>query len=63
MGPGNRPRMTHHEHREDDFTEEAAEATEQARRRAAEEDRTIEDQPESGRVAEDEGSEDEPTAY
>jgi hypothetical protein len=49
--------------RDEDFAEEAADATEEARRRAAEEGRTIEDQPESGRVAEDEGTEDEPTAY
>ncbi len=56
--------MTDHErHDEQDFAEEAAEATEEPRRRAAEEGRTVEDQPESGRVADDEGSEDEPTAY
>ncbi|HEX2110060.1 MAG TPA: hypothetical protein VHF67_00775 [Gaiellaceae bacterium] len=56
--------MTEFEHeRDEDFTDEAAEATEEARRRAAEEGRTIEDQPESGRVADDENSDDEPTAY
>jgi hypothetical protein len=56
--------VTEFEHDSDgDFTEEAADATEEARRRAAEEGRTIEDQPESGRVADDERSEDEPTAY
>jgi hypothetical protein len=56
--------VTEFEHDQDeDFTEEAAEATEEPRRRAAEEGRTVEDQPESGRVADDEGSEDEPTAY
>ncbi len=46
-----------------DFADEAADATDEARRRAAEEGRTIEDQPESGRVAGDEGSEDEPSAF
>jgi hypothetical protein len=55
--------VTEFEHeRDEDFTDEAAEATEESRRRAAEEGRTIEDQPESGRVA-DEGSEDEPSAF
>ena len=48
---------------ERDFTEEAADATEESRRRAAEEGRTIEDQPESGRVADDDGSDDEPSAF
>ena len=56
--------MTHHEgHDEQDFTEEAAEATEEARRRAGEEDRTIEEQPESGRIAGDDGDSDRETAF
>jgi hypothetical protein len=47
-----------------DFAEEAADATEESRRQAGEEGRTIEDQPESGRVAEREGGDDErETAY
>ena len=36
-----------------DFAERAADATEETRREAGEEGRTIEDQPESGRVADD----------
>ena len=56
--------MTEFEHERDgDFTDEAADATEEARRRAAEEGRTVEDQPESGRVADDDGSEDDPSAF
>jgi hypothetical protein len=56
--------MTHHErHDEQDFTEEAAEATEEARRQAGEEDRTIEEQPESGRIAGDDGDSDRETAF
>jgi len=47
----------------EDFAEEAADATEEARRAAAEEGRTLEDQPESGRVAADEGDEERETAY
>ncbi len=47
----------------EDFTEEAAEATEEARRAAGEEDRSLEDQPESGRVAGGEGEEERETAY
>jgi hypothetical protein len=49
--------------REPDFADEAADATEESRRRAGEEDRTIEDQPESGRVADDDGDDDQTTAY
>ena len=46
--------MTEHERNEEqDFTEEAADATEEARRRAGEEGRTIEEQTESGRVADE----------
>ena len=56
--------MTHHErHEESDFTDEAAEATEEARREAGEKDRTIEDQPESGRVADDDGDSERETAF
>jgi hypothetical protein len=51
------------ERERDDFADEAAEATEESRRRAGEENRSIEDQPESGRVAEDEGKDEETTAY
>ena len=45
-----------------DFAEEAADATEESRRQAGEEGRTIEDQPESGRVAGD-GDDERETAY
>ena len=55
--------MTHHErHDEPDFTEQAAEATEESRRQAGEEGRTIEEQVESGRVAAD-GDDERETAY
>jgi hypothetical protein len=49
--------------RDEDFADEAADATEEARRRAAEEGRTVEDQPESGRVADRDGDEDDPSAF
>jgi hypothetical protein len=49
--------------KEREVSEEAAEATEESRRRAGEEDRSVEDQPESGRVADDEADEDKTTAY
>ncbi len=56
--------MTHHERHDDqDFTEEAADATEEARRRAGEEGRSIEEQPESGRIAGDDGDPDRETAF
>jgi hypothetical protein len=55
--------MTDTEPEGKDFTEEAADATEEARRRAGEEGRTIEDQPESGRVADDDGDEERETAF
>ena len=47
--------MTHHEHQDDepDFTERAADATEESRRTAGEEDRKIEDQREPLAVEED----------
>ena len=47
--------MTHHEPHDDDkdFTDRAADATEETRRRAGEEGRTIEDQPDSLTVDED----------
>ncbi|MDQ4081828.1 MAG: hypothetical protein M3123_02920 [Actinomycetota bacterium] len=45
-----------------DFTERAAEATEESRRAAGDEERTIEDQPDSLTVDDDEG-EGEVTAY
>jgi hypothetical protein len=46
----------------EEFADEAADATEEARRAAAEEGRSLEDQAESGRVASDEDEEAE-TAY
>ena len=48
---------------ETDFTERAADATEESRRAAGEEGRTIEDQRESGRVADDDGDDERETAY
>jgi hypothetical protein len=49
--------------REEDIADEAADATEESRRKAGEEDRTVEDQAESGRVADDEAEDDRTTAY
>jgi hypothetical protein len=49
--------------REEDIADQAADATEESRRSAGEEDRTVEDQAESGRVADDEADDDRPTAY
>lgn len=49
--------------REEDIADEAAHATEESRRQAGEEDRTVEDQTESGRVAEDDVEDDRPTAF
>lgn len=46
-----------------DFTEDAADATEEARRSAGEQGRTIEEQPESGRVADTDGDDDRETAF
>jgi len=46
---------------EGEYAERAADATEEARRAAA--DRTIEDQPESGRVADRDDDDDEETAF
>ena len=60
---GKPPSMTDMEREDKDFTEEAADATEEARRRAGEEGRTIEDQPESGRIADDDGDDDRETAF
>ena len=55
--------MTHHEHHDEpDFAEQAAEATEESRRQAGEEGRTIEKQPEAGRIADD-GDDERETAY
>jgi hypothetical protein len=56
--------MTHHEEHTPDFTEDAADATEESRRQAGEEGRTVEDQPDSGRVADrDDGDDERETAY
>ena len=44
--------MVERERDEPDFAERAADATEESRRQAGEEGRTIEDQPESGRLSE-----------
>jgi len=55
--------VSEHEPKQDDVSEDAADATEQARRQAGEEGRTIEDQPESGRVADDDGDDSRETAF
>ena len=48
------------EEEEKDFTERAADATEESRRRRGDEDVTIEDDPESGHLLHGPQSEDEP---
>lgn len=61
---GNEPGMS--EFREgtgEDFAEEAAEATEEARRAAGDEGRSLEDQAESGRVGAGDDEEERETAY
>ena len=56
--------MTDHEQQDTpDFAEQAADATEESRRQAGQEGRTIEEQVESGRIAEREGDDDRETAY
>ena len=55
--------MNEPERNQEDVAEDAADATEEARRKAGEEGRTIEDQPESGRVADDDGNDDRETAF
>jgi len=56
--------MTHHERHDDerDFSERAADATEESRREAGEEGRTIEEQPDPLAVPDEEG-EGEVSAY